>query len=142
MYSDPPAWKQLLSPTLATHKRIPLITTIYSTSDEVEIARNLFGDDAQTFVDVIDEVSIHTFSPQQDESVCPLLTLLCPSVSHWTASRHGFIGGACILYTVSVAARPYFRDHWQFRFATARRRTHCVMVRLQTYGRADIEAGT
>ena len=78
MYSDPPAWKQLLSPTLATHKRIPLITTIYSTSDEVEIARNLFGDDAQTFVDVIDEVSIHTFSPQQDESVCPLFTLLCP----------------------------------------------------------------
>ena len=64
VYSDLPAWKQLLDPTLATHKRIPLIATIFSGSDEVEITRNLFGDDAQTFVDVIDEVSIHTFSPQ------------------------------------------------------------------------------
>ena len=64
MYSDLPAWKQLLDPTLATHKRISLILTIFSGSDEVEITRIFFGDDAQTFVDVIDEVSIHTFSPQ------------------------------------------------------------------------------
>ena len=75
MYSRPPAWKQLISPTLATHKRIPLIESIFSDHDEVEVVGHLRGDDAQAFVDVVDEVSFHTLSPLI-ESVSPLLKLL------------------------------------------------------------------
>ena len=54
-----PAWKQLISPTLATGKRIPLIESIVSDRDEAEIVGHLRGDDAQAFIDVIDEVSVH-----------------------------------------------------------------------------------
>ena len=111
VYSDLPAWKQLLSPALATHKRIPLIMTIFSGSDEVEIARNLFGDDAQTFVDVIDEVSIRTFHLDRTGLFVPYLNFCALPVSHWITSRQGSTGGVCILYTGFVVERPYFRDH-------------------------------
>ena len=77
MYRSPPAWKQLISPTLATHKRIPLIESIFSDLDEVEVVGHLRGDDAQAFVDVIDEASFHTLSPPIG-SVRPLLKLLRP----------------------------------------------------------------
>lgn len=54
--SDLPAWKQLTSSNLATHKRIPLVRTVFSDREEVKIVGHLCGDDAQTFVDMIDEV--------------------------------------------------------------------------------------
>ena len=74
---SPPAWKQLISPTLAIHKRIPLIESIFSDLDEVEVVGHLRGDDAQAFVDVINEVSFHVLSTPI-ESTCPLLKLLRP----------------------------------------------------------------
>ena len=77
MYRSPPAWKQLISPTLAIHKRIPLIESIFSDHDEVEVVGHLRGDDAQAFINVIDEASFHILSPPI-ESMCPLLKLLHP----------------------------------------------------------------
>ena len=41
---------------LTADERISLITTIFSDRDEVEIVKDLQGDDAQSFVNVIDEV--------------------------------------------------------------------------------------
>ena len=61
MYSTSlPAWKQLISPTLATRERIPLIESIVSDRDEAEMVGHLRGDDAQAFIDVIYEVSVDT----------------------------------------------------------------------------------
>jgi len=54
--SEEPAWKQLISHTLAIHERISLITTIFSDDNQVEMVRQLSGNDAQTFIDRIDEV--------------------------------------------------------------------------------------
>jgi len=54
--SDCPAWKRLISDTLATYERISLITVIFSDRNQVKRVRNLSGDDAQAFVDKIDEV--------------------------------------------------------------------------------------
>ena len=61
--SEIPAWKRLISGALTTNEQISLIMTIFSDSDQVEIIRNLSGDDAQIFVDTVDEVSSCTFSP-------------------------------------------------------------------------------
>ena len=62
MYSEPRPWKRLISDiTLSKHERVSLITCIFSDSNEVESVRLLSGDDAQAFIDVIDEVSVHTF---------------------------------------------------------------------------------
>ena len=61
MYSEPRAWKRLISDTaLSKHERVSLITYIFSDSNEVESVRLLSGDDAQAFIDMIDEVSVHT----------------------------------------------------------------------------------
>ena len=55
---DLPAWKRLISDTLSTDERIPLIKSIFSDRDEVVVFEYLSGDDAQAFVNVIDEASI------------------------------------------------------------------------------------
>ena len=57
MYSNDPAWKQLIGRTLTMDGRIALIMTIFSDDTQVEMVGQLSGDDAQTFVDTIDEVS-------------------------------------------------------------------------------------
>ena len=60
MYSASlPAWKRLIDHPLSTDERIPLIESIVSDRDEAEIIGRLHGDDAQAFIDVIDEVSVY-----------------------------------------------------------------------------------
>ena len=63
MCSEVPAWKRLISYTLTINERISLITTILLDNNQVEMVRNLSGDDAQTFVDMLDEASFCTFLP-------------------------------------------------------------------------------
>ena len=48
----------MISPTLPAHERINLITSAFSDPDEFGVFEYLSGDDAQAFVDVIEEVSI------------------------------------------------------------------------------------
>ena len=56
-YNGDPAWKRLItSDPLTSDVRISLITDIFSDNDETEAAKGLCGDDAQTFVDVVEEV--------------------------------------------------------------------------------------
>ena len=57
----PPAWKRLISDALTTEERVSLIVEIFSDHDQVETVRNLSGDDAQAFIDVIDEVMLSCF---------------------------------------------------------------------------------
>lgn len=59
MYSEDPAWKRLISHSLTAEERISLITTISLDDDQVNMVVQLSGDDAQTFVDMINEVSTH-----------------------------------------------------------------------------------
>ena len=55
---ETPAWKHLIN--LSADECIPLITTIFSHRNGIEMAGRLSGGDAQAFVDAIDEVN---FSP-------------------------------------------------------------------------------
>lgn len=56
--SNPPAWKLLIADTLPPNERIPLITSIFSDRDELDVFKYLPTDDAQSFIDVIDEVGV------------------------------------------------------------------------------------
>ena len=56
-----PAWKRLIDRPLATDECISLIAGIFSDRGEAEAIKHLQGDDAQSFVDVIDEVPPHSF---------------------------------------------------------------------------------
>lgn len=61
VFSDLPAWRSLVDPTLAIHERVSAIETIFSEPDEIQVVENLSGEDAKVFIDVIDEVSTHSF---------------------------------------------------------------------------------
>lgn len=55
-----PAWRRLISRPLPINERISLVMAIFSDRNEVGEVNHLSGNDAQTLVDVIDEVG--TFS--------------------------------------------------------------------------------
>ena len=55
-YNGDPAWKRLITSPPTSAMRISLITHIFSDNGETEAAKGLCGDDAQSFVDVVEEV--------------------------------------------------------------------------------------
>ena len=57
-----PAWKRLIDHPLTTAERVSLITDLFSDHDETEAVKHLSGDDAQSFVEVVDEVIPHSFA--------------------------------------------------------------------------------
>ena len=57
--SDAPVWKQLIDRPLTTDERASLIADLFSNRDEIENLKILSGSDAQSFIDVIDEVPPH-----------------------------------------------------------------------------------
>ena len=68
MCSEDPAWKRLIGHSLVTDERISLIKTIFSNHNQVQMVANLSGDDAQTFIDVLDEVSVSACLPTKNWS--------------------------------------------------------------------------
>ena len=72
---------------------------------------NLSGDNAQSFIDVIDEVSLHTISRLKDKSADFDLNIPILSIRHWIASNQRSAGGACALFTRFAAAEPCFHGH-------------------------------
>ena len=66
--SSIPAWRRLIDRPLAMEERIALITAIFSDHNEIEVVKGLRGGDAQSFIDVIDEVLSH-FLSQKNEPV-------------------------------------------------------------------------
>ena len=49
---------------LTTAERISLVTDLFSNRDETKAVECLSGDDAQSFVDVVDEVLLHSFASE------------------------------------------------------------------------------
>ena len=56
MRSGVPAWKRLIGRPLAANESISLITDLLSDRSEVEAIKRLSTDEAQSFVDVLDQV--------------------------------------------------------------------------------------
>ena len=74
MYSELPIWQRLVSHQHSTDERTALITSIFSDRREVEVVERLSGNDAQGFVDRIDEVSSNAVTCS-----VPMTTPLNPS---------------------------------------------------------------
>lgn len=72
-----PAWKRLITCPLTIDERIPLITTIFSDRGEIEAASSLRGNDAQSFIDAIDQVPLHALTRDSP------LTLTSSFASRW-----------------------------------------------------------
>ena len=55
-YSDIPVWKHLTDSPLTTDERVSLIADIFSDRDEIDTLKDLSGSEAQSVIDVMDEV--------------------------------------------------------------------------------------
>ena len=58
--SDNPLWKHLIDRPLTKDERVSLIADLFSDRSEIETLKGLNGGDAQSFIDVIDEVPVHS----------------------------------------------------------------------------------
>ena len=109
--SELPAWKQLISRTSTTDERISLITTIFVDRDQVEMVMRLSGDDAQTVVDVIDEVRPCIILPSRSGWVDSRPNFHTLSARCWIALKIRSAKSVCVQYTGSAATKPWFRNH-------------------------------
>ena len=60
MYCRISMWKRSMDQPIAIDKRISLVTAIFSNRGVAEAVKRLSRDDAQAFVDVVDEVILHS----------------------------------------------------------------------------------
>jgi len=58
--TDTPAWIRLINRTFAPYEVVSLIEAMFASKDGLKAVGGLSGDDAQTLIDVIDEVGCHT----------------------------------------------------------------------------------
>ena len=59
--SNIPVWKHLTDRPLTTDERVSLIADLFTDRDKIEALKALSGGDAQSFIDVIDEVPLHSY---------------------------------------------------------------------------------
>jgi hypothetical protein len=144
---DAPACKRLISRTFSPQEVTSLIEAIFMSKDEVRMVRDLRGDDAQTFIDVIHEVRSPLFLPRHILITCPLPLL--PSNFHlpdqaWISqiSNRSSGGRASVSYAGYAAVRLYFRDHCESRFATIDSIPRCITAGLPTCGRVNTKVAT
>jgi hypothetical protein len=71
---EAPACKRLISHAFSPHEVISLVEAVFANKDEVKMVRELRGDDAQTFVDVVHGVRLH-FLHSLDAVCLPFSTL-------------------------------------------------------------------
>ena len=97
-----PACKRLINGPLSQTQVISLIKAIFTSKDEVAMIRDLRGDDAQTFVDVVNEVCSFVFfgpfklSPSVGQALDlpdlhPLLRGRCLRALYRICGRHGLL---------------------------------------------------
>jgi hypothetical protein len=105
-----PACKRLIRRAFAPHELPPLVEAIFSSKDESGIARCLHGDDAQIFIDVIDEV--RPVLPLHHGSQSVEIDIDVLSTRRWTGlifrHRHGRNVSGC--YTGCAAATHFFQE--------------------------------
>jgi hypothetical protein len=108
-----------------------MITSIFSDRDEVEAVESLSLDDAQAFIDVIDEASssstqrTRSLNPSRDFTRC------------WIASRQRSEGDPCTIYPGAVPARACFQNRFETHPVAPRRWSHPSTVGLRTCERVN-----
>jgi len=145
---DAPAWKPLINRTFfSSHEFVSLFEAIFTSEDEIEKIRDLPGDDAQTFADLVQQVhSIPLFmscgliisalfGSFTFEPLPPLIRLWISSISH-----RRFGGSVWSLCGGSAPATLCSLDHSKSHPATINRTRCGTPVGMRMCGRANIKA--
>jgi len=75
VHSEQPPWKQLIDHASAMDERVSLIAMIFSDGRQLEIVEQLSGDEAQTFVDRIDEVASFNYGSIDSDADLQILSI-------------------------------------------------------------------
>jgi len=138
-------WERLISHQLASHERTSLITTLFLEENWYEMVTrfSIRGDDAQAFIDVIDEESPHSSCPIENRTINLYSNLPVSLIRCWTAlSIHRqFAGSVCSHCTQFVADEPCFQNHCRFCLTTTQRKSHCTAAGLQMCGKGHRRGG-
>ena len=101
------------------------------------MVKQLCGDDAQIFVDLVDEVSLYGLSPIEHKRINSLLNPRALSVRCWMILTRSSVGSVHVPCTSFVVAKPCFRSRLQSRFVITQRKAPCATADLRMCGRVD-----
>ncbi|KAF9644321.1 kinase-like protein [Thelephora ganbajun] len=129
--SENPAWRRLISTTLDTNGRTPLITTIFSDRDQIEMVEHLSGDDAQRFIDVTHEVL---------DTLAPRIRRRCLRSLYWICDRQALLPKSLetpLCYNINEYPRYHggFADVWKGQHND--REVGCKVLRV--YSQSELE---
>lgn len=134
-------WKRLVDRP-AARERISLITSIFSDKDESDVIDGLRGDDAQAFIDAVDEVHPRTLTSQINQPTDSNSNSRIPSFRFQTSpalhQRYGT--SASILWARCASAMTCSRVLFWCRFVTTNQISHCTKLGTQTCGWAITKA--
>lgn len=97
---------RLVGHVLDSEERLSLIATIFLGNERVGVVGQTLMGDAQTLVDVIDDVSPCTVPCPEDSLIQFFFSIRCCLALHQRPA-----GGACAIYTGFAITMPCFRDH-------------------------------
>jgi len=102
---------RLVGCTPTTREHVSLIATIFLDSGQVKMVEDVSGDDAQTLIDVIDQVGLCMISRSKVRSIIFDSNLHILSTRRWITSHRRPAGGVCVIYTGFVATKACYLDH-------------------------------
>jgi hypothetical protein len=131
--SNTPACGRLIRRAFASHELPSLIETIFSSKDESDAIHCLLGDDAQAFIDVIDEAL-------DRPDLSPWIREKCLKSLYRTCGRHALLPRTleipiCYDRTGVALFRGGFADVWK---GEHRGRDVAVKV-IRTYSNSDLQ---
>jgi len=152
--SGPPTWKRLTSCPLVTRKCIPLVAAIFSDKKEIGVVQSLHGDDAQAFIDVIDEVFPHALSFERTgpltctqtfrsaeqllDTLAPWLRRKCLSTLRRICSRHALLPkSAQIPLCYDRSGAPLYRGGYADVWKGEHQGRHVAVKVLRVYSTDD-----
>ena len=94
---NPPACIQLISHAFSSHEVISLVEAIFTSKEEIKMIRDLRGEAAQTLIDVVHKVCLHSFISKSlsDFASVPSPNFRLPPIRLWISlTSHHSSGGS------------------------------------------------
>ena len=107
--SDALFWDTIFSIDVASAEGLSNIRTLVHSPSKIAMARSLQDDQAQRFIDIIDQVSSSSKRP-----LVPRMLIVGRSFSRYHALTRNYLGGAHGCFTRSAKLAGYYLPHTSF----------------------------
>jgi hypothetical protein len=129
----------LISGAVPQGERASIIETVFLSRKAIDMARHLRGNNAQAFIDVVDEVRYRSFTPGGlfvDIALIHLHSNRCWKAPTLHRGSEGNVFGHCTRHAPTTS---YFPDHCRSSYLTVQRDARCTVVDLGMCGSANMK---